>query len=596
MFCKPFHACLSLTLAAALAVSPVTAWAEAPQEKNTPKEEVIYVNLKTDGSVDQIYVVNQFDLTGQTQVVDYGHYSSVRNLTTTDQIVVDGDQVTFTAPQGKFYYQGNLESKNIPWDISVVYTLDGKPVQGEELAGASGHLEMTLSFAPAPGSDPVYSDHFALQATVLLDSEKCTNISAPNATLANVGSDKQMSYIILPGKSKSYTISADVTDFEMSGIQINGIALQLDIDDPDTTELKDKIYELQDGAVELDDGAVRLDDGAAELYDGITQLQDGGSDLKDGAEDLYDGAKDLQKAVRQLKGGSAQIVQGGTELSDGFGQLNQNTPQLKGGIASFQDQGAGLLALAGISVQLPQPPEDDPLNTQILIERGAVLDQALKELADQLAKEKKEPVPGASQLMVGASSLNGSSRSLLDSLLPQLVSQLRQLNALMTGTLQYIAGTEALETGYSQLYPFLLELDGGLGQLSGGTDELKSGSKKLYDGSSELKDGTDQLKDGAVLLRDGTIQLTDGTLELRDRSQDMEGEVDDRIDEMMDEYRTTDFTPVSFVSTKNTQVQEVQFAMKTPDIQKDETVQETPVDQGPQNLWQRILYLFGFDF
>lgn len=65
MFCKPFHACLSLTLAAALAVSPVTAWAEVPQEKNTPKEEVIYVNLKTDGSVDQIYVVNQFDLTGQ---------------------------------------------------------------------------------------------------------------------------------------------------------------------------------------------------------------------------------------------------------------------------------------------------------------------------------------------------------------------------------------------------------------------------------------------------------------------------------------------------------------------------------------------------
>lgn len=58
--------------------------------------------------------------------------------------------------------------------------------------------------------------------------------------------------------------------------------------------------------------------------------------------------------------------------------------------------------------------------------------------------------------------------------------------------------------------------------------------------------------------------------------------MDDRIDEMMDEYRTTDFTPVSFVSTKNTQVQEVQFAMKTPDIQKDETVQETPWTKDPK--------------
>ena len=593
MFCKPFRACLSLTLAAALAVTPITAWADTAQTNNVPKEEVIYVNLNSDGSVDQIYVVNQFQLTEETTVEDYGHYSSVRNLTTTDPITLEGDRITFQAPAGKFYYQGNLESKNIPWDISVTYALDGKPITGEELAGTNGHLEMTLSFAPAPGSDPIYSDHFALQVTVTMDSERCTGISAPNATLANVGSDKQMSYIILPGKSKSYTISADVTDFEMSGIQINGIPLQLDIDDPDTSEIKDKIYELQDGAVELDDGAVRLDDGAAELYDGITQLQDGSEDLTDGAEELYDGAKDLQTAVRQLRNGSAQIAEKGGELSDGFGQLIQNTPELKEGIASFQDQTAGLLTLAGVSVQLPQAPEEDPLNTQVLLQRGAVLDQALESLLEQLSRQKTEPVPGASHLAVGASSVEGSSRSLLDSLLPQLLSQMRQLNTLLTGTLQYVAGTEALEAGYRQFYPFLLELDGGLGQLSGGTGDLKSGSKKLYDGSSELKDGADQLKDGAALLRDGTIQLTDGTLELRDQSLDMEDEVDDRIDEILDEYRTADFTPVSFVSSKNTQVQEVQFAMKTPDIEKEETAVEDVSEQTPQTLWERILNLFG---
>ena len=111
--------------------------------------------------------------------------------------------------------------------------------------------------------------------------------------------------------------------------------------------------------------------------------------------------------------------------------------------------------------------------------------------------------------------------------------------------------------------------------------------------TAELKDGADQLKDGAALLRDGTIQLTDGTLELRDQSLDMEDEVDDRIDEILDEYRTADFTPVSFVSSKNTQVQEVQFAMKTPDIEKEETAVEDVSEQTPQTLWERILNLFG---
>ena len=50
-------------------------------EENTPKDENVYVNLNQDGSVDGIYVVNAYRLDADTQIVDYGNYESVKNLT-----------------------------------------------------------------------------------------------------------------------------------------------------------------------------------------------------------------------------------------------------------------------------------------------------------------------------------------------------------------------------------------------------------------------------------------------------------------------------------------------------------------------------------
>ena len=52
---------IATLLAALLMVSimPLSAFAE---EENTPKEEVVYINLNADGSVKEINVVNIFDL------------------------------------------------------------------------------------------------------------------------------------------------------------------------------------------------------------------------------------------------------------------------------------------------------------------------------------------------------------------------------------------------------------------------------------------------------------------------------------------------------------------------------------------------------
>ena len=57
---------VALLVAATL---PVSAFAN---QANTPKEEVVYVNLNSDGSVKEIYVVNIFELDADGKVIDYG--------------------------------------------------------------------------------------------------------------------------------------------------------------------------------------------------------------------------------------------------------------------------------------------------------------------------------------------------------------------------------------------------------------------------------------------------------------------------------------------------------------------------------------------
>ena len=41
--------------------------------------------------------------------------------------------------------------------------------------------------------------------------------------MANVGSNKQISYTILPGKGLDAEVTADVKDFEMDAVTINGV-------------------------------------------------------------------------------------------------------------------------------------------------------------------------------------------------------------------------------------------------------------------------------------------------------------------------------------------------------------------------------------
>ena len=193
---------IAALLAALLIIGtlPMSAFAAA---ENTPKEEVVYINLNADGSVKEIVVVNIFDLDKDGQIIDYGKYENLRNMTTTDKIGYSGETVTIDAKAGKLYYEGKLDSNVMPWNIAIRYYMDGKEYKASDIAGKSGNLKITIDITKNENCIGNFFEGYALQASVTLDTEKCSNIKADGATVANVGSNKQLTYTILPNKGRT---------------------------------------------------------------------------------------------------------------------------------------------------------------------------------------------------------------------------------------------------------------------------------------------------------------------------------------------------------------------------------------------------------
>ncbi len=327
-------------------------------QPNTEKEEVVYVDLESTGVVREISVVNRFDLDEKGHIIDYGDYTALRNMTSDDQIVFDDETVQIDTEAQTLYYEGIMSDDTIPWDFSFRYYLDGKEVSAEQLPGQSGALRITVDIQQNTDCNSTFFQNYGLQMSLTLDTEHCQNISAPEATLASVGKNRQLTYTILPNTEAHYTIRADVSDFTMTGININGLPLNIavGISDEDTQELRDATDQLTaaidqleagtgtlaEGSEALEQGAAQLTDGASQLTDGTDELVDGTEELIDGTEELYDGATDLDDGAAELLDGAISLQGGTDDLAEGAKKLRDGAYELDDGIQQAGDGAADL--------------------------------------------------------------------------------------------------------------------------------------------------------------------------------------------------------------------------------------------------------------
>ena len=274
--------------------------AAAPSEK----EEVIYILTDASGKVTDLEVVNIF---AGGEITDYGDYSAVKVLNTTDPITQSGDRITLSSAADQVYYQGTMKNTVIPWHISIRCTVDGTEYAAEDLAGKSGALEIHFSVSKNKNCPGSFYEDYALQASFTLDTERCSNLVSNGATVANVGSKKQLTYTILPGRGIDTVIQADVRDFEMDAVTINGVRLNLDLA-VDDAALMDQVDAIVSAISRIDDGAGELSEGTGELYEATGTLNGKVFELNAGVGTLTNGAGDLYAGLAEIAAKNSQLT------------------------------------------------------------------------------------------------------------------------------------------------------------------------------------------------------------------------------------------------------------------------------------------------
>lgn len=516
---------------------------------STEKEEVVYAMLDSDGSVNGVYVVNSF---AGGDITDYGNYSVVKNLTTTDEIKKNKDVITLHSDADKVYYQGDLETKDIPWNIEVRYYMDGVEYSSEDMAGKSGKLKIKIKITENKNCDENFWKGYALQASFSLDSEKCKNIVAKDATIANVGGDKQLSYIILPGKGADLTITADATEFEMSEISINGVKLNLDMD-IDKSKLTDKVKEIQDAIMDLDNGAGKLNDsissakdgsdnlrnGAKTLYNGTVILEQGSKTLDNGVSSLNLGIETVQKALKTLDGnskdltsGSSEVLKGLTKIQSSLSKVSMDTKQISTLSKSSSQIKTGIDGLVkGLNT----------IDSSISSYYAQLKSAGISDINDYISKHKQLlasiKISDTKRKLYSAYTKSGDA-GVLQELTKLVQSKDREAVALYTSYTQ--AGNDSsVISEYVQNAGALVNAE----TLLKGDMAYIQGSEQLISGISTALDDNGELMSGALTLQSSYKQFDAAIQDLVEKLADLAGnmgQLKDGINTLTKEYKKLD--------------------------------------------------------
>ncbi|WP_052345864.1 hypothetical protein [Paucisalibacillus sp. EB02] len=563
--------------------------------KIASKDEVVYATLDASGEKQEIYVVNSFDITKAGTVTDYGTYSNLKNLTDLDELEQTDNEVQFTASEGKFYYQGNINEASLPWEVSVSYFLDGTKISPEELAGKDGHVQIRMETSANEQANPVFIENYLLQISLALNSEVFSNIKAEDGMIANAGKNKQVTYTVMPKDAAELVLEADVVGFELDGINFTGIPSSMPIEAPDMDEMTGDITTLSDAIAEINDGVGELNNGVSELNNGVTEL--------------VNGSKQYQNGIVALDESSGELISGSKEINKALEMLNNSLNNTEGpGLNGIQDLMGGLTQLSaglretasGLEI-LKQNYEDLYLqldNAMKAIPAYDITDKEINELkasdANPEVVQKLVETYKAAKTAKGTYATVGPGYKTLNEQLVPVIESLRDMANNVDRMADELSssleendmdGIVALQEGIAEMAASYKVFHSGLVGYTDGVSTLSDSYQELHNGITELSGGTSELENGVSELHDGTTKLHESTSNLPEQ-------MTEEIDGMLGEYDKSDFEAVSFVSNKNEKVNSVQFVFKTKSIQYEvpETV-EKPVEE-EKGFWDLFLDLF----
>ena len=305
---------LALALAALTVAGCAAPAAAAPIDSGvTPTyDEAYYATLDYYGNLLEGSVVKSYALNGADQITDYGAYDEVVNLTDATPAALEQGSAAFQfgrAPS-HFYFEGKTKQpfQNLPWTVTLRYTLNGVPVQAEELAGQKGVVEILLDLVPNEGAGSYARYNYTLQAMALFNEDDILSLEAEGAQVQLVGNLRTVLFLALPGEERHFTIRVGSDDFSFGGMTILMV--------PATLAQLEEIAKLSQRKDELEEDYHNLSGSLDALLDAMNDIQEG----------LYASA-----------GGLDQLDAARGTISSGKGQLYDDAGVLRGDLTGIAD-------------------------------------------------------------------------------------------------------------------------------------------------------------------------------------------------------------------------------------------------------------------
>ena len=612
---------------------------DAPEDAaTTPSdgpEEVIYARLDASGDPQDAYAVVALTLTEDGTATHYGRYTAVSNLTDTSPIDYRSGIVTLEADAGRYYYQGTLRSAKMPWNIEISYTLNGSEIDPDELGGRSGELGVNINTSVNSGFDPYFTENYMLQISVTLDASLCENISTRNGTVASAGSDKTITFVVLPGGEGDVGFTADVTDFEMGGFTIAAVPYSMDsmMDMSELDGITSGIDQLTGAITQLTSGASAINDGAGALSENSATLTDASDQIESALRQIADGLQgyDLSSMtegldqLRQLPAAFTQVAAALSQAGDGLIELYGGYDQIADGLHQAVDMIGEYLPGGGTG----EGDEGDTGGgdggntgggmdmTQMLAMANIIYRAGYMNGWVAAGGEGEPNVPTLDMddllAIIGGTgsgtSGNGGDTGGDGTTTQNPIEMLRQAaDGLDTLNGYLYQAAEGMYTMSDEMMNAAIELSSGL---EGMTDFDTSAITELQDGMLQLSDSYEQFNSGLKSYTDGVDQLSEGmntyTSGMYALNSETQG-IPDMIDELLGTGGDEDAEDgenadgeggtgvVSFLDERNTDTASVQFVISTDGI----SAPEQPVEDQPEaesqgffaDLWDKIVALF----
>ena len=384
------------------------------------KVETVYVSANASGAANDVIVSEWLKNAGASaELADKTELKDIVNVKGDETFKENSDgTLTWQAKGSDIYYQG-VTDKKLPVNMKITYSLDGKEIQPEELAGKSGKVTIRFEYentdkqkVDVDGKEIDVFTPFVMMSGMILDGDKFSNVEISNGKVISDGGNYIVMGVAIPGLKESLDISEDkwdeLDDEELEKKLSNSFEITADTTDFElgmtmTMASSDVLADFgmsdlsnSDKIDDLKDDMNKLNDGSDSLVDGSKELKKGTGELKDGVSDLYDGTREFKDGTKELKDGTGKLSDGSKEFYDGIVKYTNGAHDLRNGTAALEE---GLASAKNGSAALRQGMEDANLvdNANALAKGTETINGGIKQMA-QMATSLSSLMTASTQL------------------------------------------------------------------------------------------------------------------------------------------------------------------------------------------------------